>query len=244
MLSVPLVVGGQATESDDVARGSAFSIQQQGSTSWLVDPDGRRFFSLGVCCVNQGVSPGEFDPANPGYAAWRHYAGSNQWADATLGRLKAWGFTTVGGWSDFQTLRQRPEHKLAFAPVLHIGATAGAPWWDIWDSRVVTRTDQVAREQILPLRDDPRVIGYYSDNEIGWWDAILFKATLEQAPTSGQRQRLLTLLRQTYRDEWSELLRDFEPAPDLRSWEELEQHGVLWRLPGGQGIQVTRRSRA
>jgi hypothetical protein len=114
MLSVLGVVGGQATEPDDVARGSAFSIQQQGSTSWLVGPDGRRFFSL-------------------------------------------------------------------------------------------------------------------------------FKATLEQAPTSGQRQRLLALLRQTYRNEWSELLRDFEPAPDLRNWEELEQHGVLWLRPGGRGIQVTRR---
>jgi len=29
------------------------------------------------------------------------------------------------------------------------------------------------------------VIGYYSDNEMGWWNAILFKMTLEQAPTAG-----------------------------------------------------------
>ena len=124
MLSVLGVVGGQATESDDVARGSAFSIQQQGSTSWLVGPDGRRFFSLGVCCVNQGVSPGEFDPANPGYAAWRHYADSNQWTDATLGRLKAWGFTTVGGWSDFPSLRQRREH-----PGGTCGTRVSSPAW-------------------------------------------------------------------------------------------------------------------
>lgn len=112
----------------------------------------------------------------------------------------------------------------------------------MWDSRVHSRMDEVAREQILPLRDDLRVIGCYSDNEIGWWDAILFKATFEQAPTSGQRQRLIGLLRQTYRDQRSELLRDFEPAPDLRSGEELEQHGVLFLRPGGRGIQVTRRS--
>jgi hypothetical protein len=34
------------------------------------------------------------------------------------------------------------------------------------------------------------VIGYYSDNEIGWWNAILWKMTLEQPATSGQRQQL------------------------------------------------------
>jgi len=34
------------------------------------------------------------------------------------------------------------------------------------------RMDQVAREQILALRDDPRLIGYYSDNEIGWVERV------------------------------------------------------------------------
>jgi hypothetical protein len=83
---------------------------------------------------------------------------------------------------------------------LHIGASAGAPWWDMWDPKVVEGIDRVARENILGLRDDPRVIGYYTDNEIGWWNAILFKMTLEQAPTSGQRQRLIAFLRQTYQN--------------------------------------------
>src|SRR5262249_10621598 len=158
----------------------------------------------GVCCVNPGASHDEFDSANPGYAAWQHYADSNAWAEATLRRLKNWGFTTIGGWSDFETLSQARDTNLLFAPVLHIGSTAGAPWWDMWDPKIIDRMDQVAREKILPLRDNPRVIGYYSDNEIGWWNAILFKMTLEQSPTSGQRQRLIELLRQTYHNDWTE----------------------------------------
>jgi hypothetical protein len=217
-----------------------FSIEQRGQAYWLVKPNGERFFSLGVCCVNQGVSRSDWDPANPGYAAWQYYKETNLWAPATLSRLKAWGFTTVGGWSDFQALKCSPEAGVAFAPVLHIGATAGAPWWDMWDPKVVERMDQIARENILPLRDDRRVIGYYTDNEIGWWNAILFKETLEQTPTSGQRQRLIQLLRRTYRDDWSALMQDFEPAPILESWEELERHGVLYLHPGGNGIKVER----
>jgi hypothetical protein len=217
-----------------------FSIEQQGQTAWLLRPNGERFFSLGVCCVNQGASRAEFDSVNPGYAAWQQYADSNRWASGALSRLNAWGFTTVAGWSDFQALQGCPDEAIAFAPVLHIGSTAGAPWWDMWDPKIIDRMDQVAREQILPLRDDPRLIGYYSDNEIGWWNAILFKMTLEQAPTSGQRQRLIQLLRQTYRNDWSELLRDFESSPGVENWEQLERHGILFLRPGGKGIHPQR----
>ena len=226
--------------AESVSSNAPFSIQQKDETAWLVRPSGERFFSLGVCCVNQGASRAEFDSANPAYAAWQHYADSNLWANATVKRLKTWGFTTVGGWSDFQALRCCRNADLAFAPVLHIGSTAGAPWWDMWDPKIIDRMDQVARDQILALRDEPRVIGYYSDNEIGWWNAILFKMTLEQAPTSGQRQRLIELLRQTYQNNWSELLRDFEPGPGVENWVTLGQHGMLFLRPGGNGIRLER----
>ena len=56
--------------------------------------------------LNFNASRKEFDPDNPGYAAWQHYADSNQWAEATLKRLKSWNFTTIGGWSDFHVFKQ------------------------------------------------------------------------------------------------------------------------------------------
>ena len=240
VLSLALVSGW--AETPDISPvGKAFSIQQRHGITWLARPNGELFFSLGVSCVNMGGSRDEFDPDNPAYTAWQHYSDSNRWAEATLKRLKAWHFTTVGGWSDFPALRKNGDMDVAFAPVLHIGATAGAPWWDMWDPKLVDRMDAVAREHIMALRDDPRLIGYYSDNEIGWWNAILFKMTLEQAPTSGQRQRLMKLLRETYRGDWSELLRDFEPAPDVENWEGLEKHGALFLRPGGNGLPTARR---
>ena len=71
---------------------------------------------------------------------------------ATLGRPKGWGFTTVGGWSDFHILRHSPEADVAFAPVLHIGATAGAPWWDMWDPRIVECTEQREQQSQAPTQ--------------------------------------------------------------------------------------------
>jgi hypothetical protein len=110
----------------------------------------------------------------------------------------------------------------------------------MWDTNIIARMHEIARDQILPLRDDPRVLGYYSDNEMGWWNATLFKMTLEHAPTSGQRQRLIKLLRETYHDDWSELSKDFE-TEGLGSFEELDRHGVLYLRPGSNGIRTYRR---
>jgi len=217
-----------------------FSIQEREGISWLTKPNGGRFFSLGVCCVNQGVSREKFSLTNPGYAAFQHYENSNRWAGAALQRLKSWKFTTVGGWSDYPALQQCRDADVAFIPMLAVGMTAGAPWLDMWDTNIIARMHQIARDQILPLRDDPRLLGYYSDNEMGWWNATLFKMTLEQPPTSGQRQRLVQLLRETYHNHWPELLKDFEPE-DVGNFDELDRHGMLYLRPGSQGIRVYRR---
>jgi len=222
------------------ATDAPFSIQQEGGISWLIKPGGERLFSFGVCVVNQGASRETLSPTNPGYAAFQHYENSYHWAEATLKRLKAWKFTTIGGWSDYAALRECRDREVAFTPVLHVGSSAGVPWWDMWDTNIVARMHQIARDQILPLRDDPRLLGYYSDNEMGWWNAILFKMTLEQAPASGQRQRLIRLLREAYSNNWSELLKDFE-TEGVGTFDELDQRGMLYLRPGSKGIRIYRR---
>ena len=100
--------------------------------------------------------------------------------------------------------------------------------------------DETAREQILRLRDHPRVIGYYSDNELGWWNAELWKMTLEHPSSSGQRRRLLRLLREVYANDWQRLLADFEPE-EAEDWTGLERRGMLYMRSGGQGIHTMRR---
>jgi hypothetical protein len=222
------------------ASAASFSIRQEEPGWWLVSPKGQPFFSLGICCVNQGLSRKEFDSENPGYAAWQQYQDTRSWADETTSRLKSWGFTTIGAWSDHQALRESKKMTLWLTPILHIGSTAGAPWWDMWDARVIRRMEDVARGQILAVRDDPRLLGYYTDNELGWWNATLFKMTLEQAAGSGQRNRLLELLRETYANDWQKLLKDFE-AENAAGWEELASGGMLYLRSDGNGMQLMRR---
>ena len=227
-------------QGDASASAPPFSIARKDSGWWLVSPQGLPFFSLGVCSVNQGASRQSFDPENPGYAAWQQYASPNLWADTNLRRLKSWRFTTLGGWCDLPALRQSSRQTFWVTPVLHIGSSAGAPWWDMWDPAIVETMDAVAREQILAWRDDPHLLGYYSDNELGWWNATLWKMSLEQNSTSGQRRRLLQLLRDTYQNDWTKLLQDFVPEK-ASGWDTLEQAGMLYVKPGSQGFLVMRR---
>ncbi|HJQ79546.1 MAG TPA: hypothetical protein VJ828_06305 [Lacipirellulaceae bacterium] len=207
---------------------------------WLAEPDGTTFFSLGVCMFNQGTDKNEYEATKPSYSALRHYATPDAWAEASLGRLNAWGFTTIGGWSDYATVRRAGDSRWWLTPVLHMGSTSGAPWFDMWDEKVIRRIEEVAAQNMAATRGDPRVLGYYSDNELGWWNAILWKMTLEQPPSSGQRQRLVRLVRETYADDWQALTRDFEPQ-NATNWGELEQSGMLWLRPGSEGIRTIRR---
>lgn len=224
----------------EASTNAPFSIQQRGGNSWLIKPGGAPFFSLGICCVNQGASREQFDSTNPGYAAFEHYENSNHWAEATVKRLQSWKFTTIGGWSDYAALQQCRDADVAFIPVLAVGMTCGVPWRDMWDTNIIAQMNQIARDQILPLRSDPRMLGYYSDNEMGWWNAALFKITLEQVPTSGQRQQLVQLLRETYHTNWSELLTDFDPD-GVENFKQLDEHGMLYLRPGSNGIRTYRR---
>jgi hypothetical protein len=189
---------------------------------------------------DQGTGKDEYEESKPSYAALRHYETPDDWAEASLGRLDKWGFTTIGGWSDYTTVRRAGDNEWWLTPVLHMGSTSGAPWFDMWDAKVIRRIEEVAAQNMAPTRGDPRVLGYYSDNELGWWNAILWKMTLEQPASSGQRQRLVRMVRETYEGDWQALTRDFEPQ-NATNWAELEQRGMLWLRPGSDGIRTYRR---
>jgi hypothetical protein len=216
--------------------GPPFTLRVQNGTWWLITPQGKPFFSLGVCCVTPGDPWLTYSPDNPGYAAWKRYPDAVAWADAVVERLKAWGFTTVGGWSDYDTLKRSRKLDLPYTLVLHLGASSGMPWWDMWDPKIIGVMDEVAHKQILPVRDDPRLLGYYTDNEMGWWNAALFKMTLEHPARSTQRRLLIQLLRDHYHNDWRLLCRDFEPVR-AHSFDSLAAAGVLYLRPGSDGIR-------
>lgn len=119
------------------ATGNFYTTKKEGKW-WLVDPDGRLFWSMGITCLHYDLgwtrTPGiwselEKTPADelgpselPGLHAdlWNPYTANlyrkygTDWATENIRhshrRLRSWGFNTLGNWTsaDFYAMRQTP----------------------------------------------------------------------------------------------------------------------------------------
>jgi len=219
------------------AQHPAFRLEERNGVWWLIQPDGETLFSKGVCCVNGGIEWDKYDTANPGYAAWHHFSNPDEWACSTMDSLKSWGFTTIGGWSDLEVFTRSPKMDMPFTSVLSIGASAGAPWFDMWDSTVIGNMDKSAQIQIPKIKNHSYLLGYYSDNELGWWNGPLLRLTWQAKPGSANRNLLIKLIRDKYGSDWQAVMQDFE-AENALDFSELEKGGRLYLRGGGDGIKV------
>src|ERR1051325_6081029 len=147
---------------------------------------------------------------------WGRFAESRAaWAAKTRGRLLEWGFNTAGAWS-----LPPSEIGLPSTPELEIGRAVQFVWTDPFDHAVVRGVRRASAEAVGPYRGNPLRIGYFSDNEIGWWNGPVFVAYLTYPAKNHTKQRLVALLREHYRGDWQEFADDFVPAPGTASFDD------------------------
>ena len=214
---------------------SAWSIARTASGPVLLTPCGRRFFSLGVNVIDGGTASVS---RSPRAYRWQRFAKSlAAWAAVARRRLVGWGFNTAGAWS-----LPPGEIGLPSTPELELGRWLNIVWTDPFDPALVPQLDRAAAEAVAPYRGNPLRIGYFSDNEIGWWNGPLFTAYLGFPPDNYTKRRLIALLRARYHDDWRAFTRDFVPAPGTASFADLLRRRIAPHLrPGGHGIRVVRR---
>lgn len=212
-----------------------YRVTQQKGIWWFLSPKGERFFSLGVNCVNRGEP--EYSEHNPSYCALRFYPNAKDWTEDTLSRLSEWGFNTIGGWSDVDTLRQYWKEGIPYTVVLHVGSRLGMPWNDMFHPQTARQVDEIVRDLTAPYREDPYLLGWFTDNELGWWDDSLFLHFLKQPPANATRRKLITLLRRHYKDDIHRMHSDFDIG-DARKFEDIQQ---VTLAPGGRGMEVINR---
>lgn len=212
-----------------------FRARQTAGTWWLSTPDGKPFWSLGVCCVDQGEE--KYNPANPGFAASRIYPTTPEWVTATRDNLRRWGFNSLGGWSDTDRLsRNAGKNSLPYCIVLHLGAYYHAPWVDLFSPDFERTTDKAAQEQIAKVRDDPNLIGYFTDNELGWWDETLFLYYFAMKPDTPGKQELIKLLQREYRNDVAAFRKDWNTG--AKTFEELATLSQITLRAGGSGRRI------
>lgn len=148
------------------------------------------------------------------YAANLYRADGSAWLAAwlarTLDRLAAWGFNTLGNWSD-PTLGAL--HRLPYTRSINIAGAfgnvaTGYDWWgrmsDPFDPRFVQAADAAVVKATQGVRDDPWLIGYFADNELAWaapgpqgrWALAI--GTLHGEARSDAKQAFIAMLKKKY----------------------------------------------
>ena len=214
------------------------------------------------------------------HGRWFDFYGANlyrvdgaHWRDAwhrrTRARLVAWGFNTLGNWSDEALARG---HDLAYTRSINIASdyanvATGYDYWgrmpDPFDPRFAVATEQAVATAVDGVRDDPWLLGYFADNELAWaapgpqgrWALAL--GTLRGQPQSPAKQAFLALLKRKYGDalrlgvawgigvtRWEALEpSDFEaPAPNEAHPAIAEDYRAWLRTYAGQYFRTVARS--
>jgi hypothetical protein len=204
---------------------------------WLVTPCGERFFSIGVNAMDGG-EPQRFSNGRIAYHWGTFYPDLNGWVQAARRRVLAWGFNTAGGWSLHPTVLGLP-----ITPNLELGRNARFHWLDPFDPATAERMHAWAHLLVAPYKGNPYRIGYFIDNEVGWWNGALFIYYLKQPATNYTKQHLIAQLREHYRNDWKRFKQDFVPPAGIASFEQLLHRTGSWPQlrPGGAGIFFIRR---
>ncbi len=150
-----------------------FRVEKLEGKWWLVDPDGRLFWSNGVDCVNlddktsvEGRESYFEEPAPDGNFLIRNLAQKYgaEWRQAAIARnlrrLKSWGLNTIGAWSDPAFTDER---RVPYTVILHSRTDAQrGPDSEAWEEGL----RQSMQFQAARLDNDPWCIGVFVDNEI------------------------------------------------------------------------------
>jgi hypothetical protein len=226
-----------ATACTDIADAptTRWSLATENGVAWLVTPCGGHFLSFGVNALDGGYPYREKD--GKVYYSWTAFAPSEgAWVAATRHRLAKWGFNSAGGWA-------LPPGELRLPTIvnLELGRRARFHWFDPFAPETERRMMALARELVAPYRNDPYRIGYFSDNEVGWWAGALFVFYSMKPASSATKERWVQTLRRHYGDDWGRFTADFLPPASVNSWPALLASTGMTRMrPGGGGIHVVR----
>ena len=151
-----------------------FYLKKLADRWWLVDPEGNLFIHVGVCAVYRGKSEMSRKSAEEKFGTWQ------KWAEFSTGLLAEYGFNGTGGWSEADLLRatSRPlAYTLSWNFMGSFGKSQKLVWQEpghlgypnmcipVFHPDFEKFCDDYA-QQLSATKDDPWLIGHFSDNEL------------------------------------------------------------------------------
>lgn len=208
----------------------SFRTEKVDGKWWLVDPEGRLFFSQGLDVISNYNDPlkvvpgkenwfvaapadGKMQPTEP---ALRNKYGAN-YADPyfkTLSRrLTAWGMNTIGDWSQNGIIEQgdRPYtmQLTDYDYKMPKFGTSKLKFYDVFDPKYVEKmknlvdTEAERNPALKKSLTDPMCIGYWIDNELDFGNRnklTLIDDILKCGPKQAAKQELVKDMKAKYAD--------------------------------------------
>lgn len=194
---------------------------------WLLSPSNELEFLNAVTTV-QPYQRGR-DGAGPAFTS-TDWAGAEageealrSWGRRTAQRVRDAGFKSLGAWCHpvFHDL------DLPMTRDLNLWAWVGGNEQRLYSPHWRQRVEEAVIRQVTPLRDNPIIIGFYTDNELDWSDRMVGPAAYfdNLAGDDPNRQRVMETIRALWRDaaafnaDWGTELEDLaeiEQWPTLR----------------------------
>lgn len=172
---------------------------------WLVDPEGCLFLYRGIAAVSQ------LNTTGARAAQEKLFGGDRAWAAQTASLLRTHGFMGLGAWSAAENFRDVTP-PLVYTRIWNFMSAYGAKRGGIYqksghmgypndcifvfDPAFEEFCDQHAR-QLAAQKDDPWLLGHYSDNELPLWRTSL-KGFLKFPESDPGHQAALKWLRERH----------------------------------------------
>ncbi len=125
-----------------------------------------------------------------------------QWRAMAYARLRAWGFNTIGNWSQQDILAQSPIPYTVSTTIDNVRAIEAATgYWakmkDVYAPEFEPQVDRAVKQLAAGHADNPRCIGYFVDNELAWEGVK--RGAIESPANQPARIALLVFLEDRYR---------------------------------------------
>ncbi len=164
IFSVMTITAGHAgTDSSD----GYFTIKNISGRWFLISPDGKPFFSIGI----SSVAPEDKDYK----LGARHYNAletKNEitWVKETLPFITNIGFNTIGCWSSPEICKM----KIPYFIIIEFKRTERNKLVDIFGPEFDEMMEKVINENCAKRAEDPYLVGYFVGNDLNWFGDFSF----------------------------------------------------------------------
>lgn len=202
-------------------------VQTQEGVWWFMSPEGNLEFLNTVTHVHPAQRGRDKDGPHFVSKDWdggphREGGDLDAWAAKTIKRVHEAGFKGLGAWCNWAFHK----YDVTISRDLSVWRAGGKLFYDAEWAGIA---EEAIKKQVVPLRDNVNLVGYFPDNELGWKDGFGSANRYFDGPErdNPNRREVIKVIQsvwqsiEAFNKDWEVNLKNWE---ELEGWPELPKH--------------------